>query len=52
MRASQYGHAEVCELLLNRGADVNHEDKVCDMCYINNIIECIHYIYRISFYIL
>jgi hypothetical protein len=29
MNASNKGHMSLCELLLNRGADVNREDNVC-----------------------
>ena len=31
--ASEEGHLDVCELLLNRGADVNLKDNVCDISY-------------------
>ena len=31
--ASRNGHDTVCDLLLNRGADVNKADNVWDMLY-------------------
>ena len=33
MAASGNGHVTVCDLLLNRGADVNRADKVWDILY-------------------
>jgi ankyrin repeat protein len=34
MKAGNNGHLQLCELLLNRGADIDHTDKVCDVYYI------------------
>ena len=31
MRASWEGHKEVVERLLSAGADVNHQNEVCDI---------------------
>ena len=33
MAASRNGYDTVCDLLLNRGADVNQTDKVWDILY-------------------
>jgi hypothetical protein len=48
MKASEYGRVQVCELLLNRGADVSHEDEVS---YIYVILYIIYYILYIIYYI-
>jgi hypothetical protein len=48
IRASANGHAQVCELLLNRGADIHYRDKVCDILY-NNMIHIIFTIIIIYF---
>ena len=34
MAASDNGHVSVCDLLLNRGADVNKANEVWDILYI------------------
>ena len=31
MKASEEGHKEVFESLLSAGADVNHQNRVCDI---------------------
>jgi hypothetical protein len=31
IKTSEKGHVPICELLLNRGADVNHKRYVCDI---------------------
>jgi hypothetical protein len=47
--ASEKGHIQVCELLLDRGAEVNHKNDVCDTY---NLKYDRYYIYDNNYYIL
>jgi hypothetical protein len=38
INASIKGHVQVCEMLLDRGADINHMTNVCDTHYISFIL--------------
>jgi ankyrin repeat protein len=46
--AADRGHLQTCELLLNRGADVNYRNNVSDVYYnlINNIFIVIIIVYN------